>query len=271
MRIKKIPRPSSYWGMGGCYLAFFSLTLMTLVGCSGKATTPIPIETPPPGGTNTVDTNLPSVVVENLKRLEGTNPYFSEVVGPFAVNGKAHYYQVVRYNVAQNRAPGSKNDYSGAQPNWSDAATLASHSHYTPSGGAALMGHLGTLTSSEERDFLQANLANKVMDKTDYRNGKNNTNGLINALRGLALGGTLELTPTRAIPKKVNWVTGEQSDYENWARNTSSTRVEPGGDNTEPYLQVNSSADITAYSNTDGWNDYNGSDNQTTGYLVEFE
>jgi hypothetical protein len=251
------------------------------VGCGGnpKKTTPSPnsgTEIIPPGQTTFDLDNIPSA--QDISRLNGTTPYFSQIVGPFVINGKNHYYQAVRYNVGKNRAVGSNADYTGARPNWVNANVLAGISKYTVN-GVTLNGHLATITSAEERNFIFNNLGNVATDKSDLlSNGASRC-----AIRGLAIGATLTLISVNPVAQSINWVKSETSTYENWQRDSSRVQREPsGGDNTEPYLQINTNGDPNTVNNIDGWNDYNGdlkfktpnptvSDYQTAGYLVEFE
>jgi hypothetical protein len=250
-------------------------------GCAGQKTkpTPTPVPLTPEGPASYDFPQLPPGVQANLSRLQGANPRFSQVAGPFVVEGKAHYYQVVRYNVAENKSA-SGGEYAGPRPNWADATTLANNSRYTV-GGVELRGHPVSITSLEERDFIASKFSSVAMDKIDFTNGSNADAGLRSPIRGLALGATLNLVATFPAVKRINWLTRESAVYENWARNRSNVPQAPGGDNSEPYLQINSDGSVDNISNLDGWNDYNGDINispvagpneyQTTGYLVEFE
>jgi hypothetical protein len=274
--IGMISRGICAFAMMGALIAFNMLT----TGCGGKKNLqPTPFPLPTEGPPSYDFSQLPPGVRANLSRLQGANPRFSQVAGPLMVGGKAHYYQVVRYNVAENKAaPGG--EYSGPRPNWADATTLAMNSKHTV-GGVELRGHAAAITSAEERSFILTNFGSIPMDKTDLTNGKNTEGGVINPIRGIALGATLKLLSTNPTVKRIDWVTGETSTYENWTRSRSNVRIEPGADgDKEPYLQINFNAG-SDYLNSDGWNDYNGDPNlppsaspdayQTTGYLVEFE
>jgi hypothetical protein len=263
--------------MIGALIAFNMLT----TGCGGQKKTAVPTPVPLPSeGPPSYDfPTLPPGVQANLTRLKDANPRFSQVAGPLVLNGKAHYYQVVRYNVAENKAV-SGPEYSGPRPNWADATTLAGNSKYTV-GGVEMKGHSASITSVEERDFIVSKFSNVAMDRIDFNDGNSAQGGLRSPIRGLALGATLSLVSTFPAVKKINWLTQETGTYENWTRNRSNVPQAPGGDNTEPYLQINTDGSTNSISNIDGWNDYNGDANlpatagpdayQTTGYLVEFE
>jgi hypothetical protein len=247
------------------FMVFASIGFsVCLVGCGGKTAPPFG-ELVPSSTSTVVGEDLTKYPTIDPTRLAGATPYSSPVAGPFSVAGKDHYYQAVRYNTARNK--------SKLHPNGLEAKILALASKYTTPSGTVLKGHAATITSAEERNFIVEKLGNVSVEKSDFVNDKDASQGLRSSIRGLVLGASINIAsnPTRGIAKDVLWVTGESSDYENWTRDLGGQRSEPGGSNTENYLQINSVGSPKNLVNTDGWNDYNGEENQTNGYLVEFE
>jgi hypothetical protein len=263
-------------------LAILSVGIIVATGCSGVAKTVTGEFTPPPGDRSTAPKNPDAIWPEG----KGSNPYYSKVaVAPTTksrqvVSFGGHYYQVVRYNVASN-------NYSSTRPNWLRCKDLASAMSYN-----GLQGHLVTITSQAEADFIKSAFGNNAIDKSDFVNRVNAGSGLVSPIRGLAIGGVLNppnyvdvvwtgkggVTEVGATPAPVPTPVAPATPapaptpvpgYANWA--VQAGGKEPTQSSSEWALQINSIGG-GAVVNSDGWNNYDGSDSrQTFGYIVEFE
>lgn len=129
---------------------------------------------------------------------------------------------------------------------WFDARTAAGSSTYL-----GMPGHLATITSQAENDFVVNNLGGAEMVMAHWLGGYQDP-----------------FAPDYIEPAGGwRWITGEAWGFTNWAPTSTLGVPEPnnlGG--TEDYLEF--AAD--AVSPHDHWNDYHG-DHMEPGYVVEFE
>jgi hypothetical protein len=238
---------------------------LLLAGCSGVAKTAESF-TPPAQDRSTVPANVDVIWPEG--KGKGINAYYSKVaVAPTTKSRQVafggHYYQVVRYNVSSNK-------YAAIRPNWIACQNLAKAMTYN-----GLSGHLATITSQAENDFIKNTFGVSAIDKSDFVNGTNAGSGLVSPLRGLAIGGTLSTTDFTTITWTGKGGVTEPAPvapavpYANWA--VQALGSEPTRSTAEWALQINSIGTGPVV-NSEGWNNYDGSDSaQTFGYIVEFE
>jgi hypothetical protein len=256
--------------------------IIIATGCSGVPKTVTPEFVPPVGDRSTAPKNPDAIWPEG----KGSKPYYSKVAAAPVTKSRqvasfgGHYYQVVRYNVATN-------GYSATRPNWLVCQNLAKVMNYN-----GLAGHLVTITSQAENDFIKSAFGGNAIDKSDFVNGVNAGSGLVLPIRGLAIGGTLSTTdyttitwtgkggvtevfPTPApVPTPVAPATPAPAPtpvprYANWA--VQAAGKEPTPVNSEWALQINSIGGGPIV-NPEGWNNFDGSDSrQNFGYIVEFE
>jgi hypothetical protein len=260
-------------------LVILFVGIIIAAGCSGVPKT-VTEFTPPAGDRSTAPKNPDAIWPEG----KGSNPYYSKVQTPAVTKSRqvafaGHYYQVVRFNVASN-------NYSAIRPNWLVCQNLAKAMTYN-----GLVGHLVTITSQAENDFIKGAFGSNAIDKSDFVNRVNAGSGLVSPLRGLAIGGTISAdkkiitwtgkggvpevlptplpTPTPVAPATPAPAPTPVPGYTNWA--VQAAGKEPGTDTNEWALQINSIG-TGPIVNAEGWNDFNGADSQQTfGYIVEFE
>lgn len=106
----------------------------------------------------------------------------------------------------------------------------------------SLGGHLVTITSQEEQDFVSALVTQKN----------------IAAWIGAYLSNS-----------KFVWVTGEVFEYTNWDQGEPSYSY--GSSEKEPYVGIYANDTDTKYSTTGKWNDFRGSTDTVKGFVCEWE
>ena len=165
--------------------------------------------------------------------------------------GNGHYYEAFTV--------GTDSDSGQIAPmSWEDARDWADDLTYTDSSGQLYTGHLATITSDEENDFLAT----------------------LGTVDNYLLGGyQTPPTPETDYAADWNWVTGEQWVYTNWRSSEPNNKFRmPGYQNyglSEEYLQFFPASTIGR------WNDvYTGMGQETgtteilysaLGYIVEYE